>query len=399
MHRIGWVGLGRLGLPCASVMKAAGFEVVGFDPRPQTVDKLDYEAGLADLGVTVPVVGSVREVVAASTVVFVAVQTPHEEAFDGTHLLTDDRADFEVAYLASAVADVCRAAADLGRTVTMAVVSTVLPGTWNRVVAPHLNAYVRAAYTPSLIAMGTTVADWQRPEMVLVGTDDDIAFRAVEEVFSRLHDRPIVRLRPVEAELVKMAYNSFIGLKIVYANWLGEICGHLGGDVDAVSGALAQATDRIVSPRYLRAGMGDGGGCHPRDNLALSWLARRLGLSVDVAGFAMEAREAQTRRLADTVEHWHRLTGLPVVLCGLEYKADVPLTAGSPARLLLEMLGHSTKVIGWGDGVGPRLGVFVITTNHARWAGERWPAGSVVIDPWGIVADRAGVTVVRPGRR
>lgn len=378
-------------------MGAAGFEVVGYDPHPQTVAALDYEQGLADLAEYVPLVlDSVERVVAVSDVVFVAVQTPHEPRFDGTHPIDCERADFEVAYVANAVRAVCEAARTRQKRITLAVVSTVLPGTWDRVVAPLLNEWVHAAYTPSLIAMGTTVADWKRPEMVLVGTDDDSAFLTLAAVFSTMHDRPIVRLRPSEAELTKMSYNSFIGLKIAFANWLMEICHHLGADVDAVTGALAQATDRIVSPRYLRAGMGDGGGCHPRDNLALSWLARRLELSVDVAGFAMEARQAQTEWLAAMADHWSGLTGLPVALCGVEYKADVPLTAGSPGRLLAALV--DAEVIGFGEPVPTSPRVFVVTVNHARWRSQEWPAGSAVLDPWGMVPDAPGVTVVRIGR-
>lgn len=402
MHRIGWIGLGRLGLPCATAMASRGFEVFGYDPAPQTVDALDYEAGLADLADFAPtVLDSVERVVAVADVVFVAVQTPHEPAFDGTRPMSDDRADFEVAYLANAVRRVCEAALERNRPITMAVVSTVLPGTWHRVIEPLLNPMVHAAYTPSLIAMGTTVADWLRPEMVLLGTDDAKARGNLVDVFSRLHDRPVVHLRPVEAELVKMSYNAFIGLKIVYANWLMEVCHHTGADVDAVSGALAQATDRIVSPRYLSAGMGDGGGCHPRDNLALSWLAERYGLSVDVAGFAMKAREAQTGWLADMVDHWAALTGLPVVLCGIEYKAGVPLTAGSPAALLRALLaskGLGSGLVQYGAPIPARPSVFVVSTNHDRWSDEKWPAGSVVLDPWGMVPDQPGVTVVRVGR-
>ena len=378
-------------------MASRGFDVVGYDPAPQTVDSLPYEAGLVDLQGNVAVLDSVERVVAVSDVVFVAVQTPHEPRFDGTHRITDERADLEVAFLASAVSAVCEAAHRRRHPVVMAVVSTVLPGTWDRVVAPKLNEFVRAAYTPSLIAMGTTVADWLRPEMVLVGTDDDVAHQVLAEMFGQLHDRPIVRLRPNEAELTKMSYNAFIGLKIAYANWLMEICHHIGADVDAVTGALAQATDRIVSPRYLSAGMGDGGGCHPRDNLALSWLGRRLGVSVDVAGFAMEARQAQTQWLADMALHWSRMSHLPVVLCGAEYKANVPLTAGSPGLLLSELLG-GVNVVGFDEPLTPYPAVYVVTARHDRWPSERWPARSVVVDPWGYVPDQAGVTVVRVGR-
>lgn len=393
MH-VGWVGLGRLGLPCATAMASRGLDVCGYDPAPQTVETLPYEAGLADLDSAVDVV-DLPTLVRRSDIVMVAVQTPHVPEHDGTHRMTDERADFEVGYLRQAVRSVCREAERQRKTVVMAVVSTVLPGTWSRVIEPQLNQYVRAAYTPSLIAMGTTVADWLAPEMVILGADDELAASALTGMHRKMHDRPVVRMRPVEAELTKMSYNAFIGLKIAYANWLMEVCHHTGADVDAVTGALAQASDRIISSRYLSAGMGDGGGCHPRDNLALSWLSRRFDVSVDVPGFAMQAREAQTEWLADMARHWSQLTGLPIVLAGVEYKANVPLTAGSPALLLQEMLGGARVV----TSLPPDdPAVYVITTRHDRWPLTTWPAGSVVLDPWGYIPDQDGVTVVRIGR-
>jgi len=97
------------------------------------------------------------------------------------------------------------------------------------------------------------------------------------------------------AELIKVAYNTYIGMKIAFANTLMEICHKMGNiDVDQVTGALTFASRRLMSGAYLTGGMGDGGGCHPRDNIALSWLAQRLDLSFDWFASVMGAREKQT---------------------------------------------------------------------------------------------------------
>ena len=101
--------------------------------------------------------------------------------------------------------------------------------------------------------------------------------------------------RAENAEAIKVAYNTYISMKIAYANTWMEICHKIPGtDVDQVTGALELATTRIMSPKYLTGGMGDGGGCHPRDNIALSWLARELDLSYDFFEHLMIARERQT---------------------------------------------------------------------------------------------------------
>ena len=98
-------------------------------------------------------------------------------------------------------------------------------------------------------------------------------------------------------------------MKIVYANVMMEICHKLAGtmNVDAVTDAMKLATNRLVSPKYLSAGMGDGGGCHPRDNIAMSWLARKLDLSYDFFDSLMSAREKQTEWLGELMLKYKKL--------------------------------------------------------------------------------------------
>lgn len=414
MTKVGFVGLGKLGLPCAAALGAAGHDVVGFDVDPRVAGYIDQgrvpyrEQCVEDTlrRSSLRWAPSVDDVVEHAEVVFIAAQTPHEPRFEGVDLLDDDRVDFEYGYLAQAFRSVAAAAARQAKPTTVAVVSTVLPGTVNRVIRPASNGFVSLVYNPFFIAMGTTIPDFTRPEFVLLGVDDEAAADQLADVYRRVHDAPTFRCSVETAELVKVAYNAFIGVKIVFANAMMEICQHTGADVDDVTDALALATDRLISAKYLRAGMGDGGGCHPRDHLAMSWLARRHGLSFDLFGTVMEAREAQTGWIADHVAHWQQLTGMPVVVLGKAYKPDTNLTVGSPALLLARMLDERGVRFGHRDHhvddppAEPvtRPCVFVIATRHPEYPSRRWPAGSVVIDPWGYVPDQAGVTVLRLGR-
>jgi UDPglucose 6-dehydrogenase len=111
-----------------------------------------------------------------------------------------------------------------------------------------------------------------------------------------------------------------------------EICEKTGADVDDLVDALSLASDRVISSAYLRGGMGDGGGCHPRDNIALSFLARELDLSYDLFEALMVARERQTEWLADLVGEG------PLEVLGKAYKPETNLTVGSPALLLAALL-------------------------------------------------------------
>src|SRR5262249_48100580 len=154
------------------------------------------------------------------------------------------------------------------------------------------------------------------PEFVLAGVDRDTDADILRGVFSAVHDRPVLPMSIQSAELTKVAYNVFISAKIVFANTVMEICHKTGADCDEVTGALAQATDRVISPRYLAGGMGDGGACHPRDLIAMSWLAQRLDLSCDFLGGLVQQREAQTGWIADLVESYADQTGMRVIILG-----------------------------------------------------------------------------------
>jgi UDPglucose 6-dehydrogenase len=406
---VGWIGLGKLGFTCAAVLSDRGHDVAGYDVRGLLDGELpvpEYEAGFAELDksrlLTHP---SIAGVVEAAELVFVAVQTPHAPAYGGETPAPQQRRDFEYGYLVSAVRDVCDAVAELGRHTTVVVVSTVLPGTCDRLLRPLLNQWTTLVYNPFFIAMGTTVEDFLNPEFVLLGCDRPADAEPVQRLYRTLHDRPHQVMSIPSAELAKVSYNTFISMKIVWANALMEIAHKTGADCDAVVDALSLATDRVVSPKYLRGGMGDGGHCHPRDLIAMSWLAQRLDLSYDLLGEMAKAREAQSQWLAEVVRGWCDQTGLKPFVMGSAYKPESPLTGGSPALLLAHQLGCET----WDPFVGDdgllqlrsvgQPHVYVIGTRHPEFADYTWPAGSVVIDPWGYIPDKAGVTVIRLGRK
>jgi len=191
----------------------------------------------------------------------------------------------------------------------------------------------------------------------------------------------------------------------VFANTMMEISHRVGGNVDDLERALSLASNRIISPRYLRGGMGDGGPCHPRDNIALSWLAEELGLSYDIFGDMMQARERQAEWLADLIAE--RANGLPIVLLGKAFKPGSHLTQGSPAKLLATILEERGMAFEHQDHYVDRNGpfevrspsLFFVATRHPDYEEATYPPGSVVLDPWGCIPDQDGVTVVRIGRR
>ena len=407
---VGFIGLGKLGLPVALAMDLRGHSVMGNDINPAAMQKEhcayleqgpngepSLEPILRDSGL---VFGTIPEVVSHSDIIFVAVQTPHIEKYEGITPMPDERVDFDYTHLLGAVSEVSDEIGRAQKKVVLVIVSTVLPGTVRNKMAPLTNEYVKLCYSPSFIAMGSAMKDFLNPEFTILGVWDEQAAELVEEYFKTIHSKPIYRTTVDNGELIKVAYNTFLGLKIAFVNTLMEICHKTEGtDVDSVTDALKLATDRLISPRYMSAGMGDGGGCHPRDNIAMYWMARKLDLSYDLFESLMLAREKQAEWLTELMcEHQ-----LPKVILGKAYKPESTIELGSPSLLCrhyLEEKGHNVTMYDpYIDPMRPNFdpAVFLIGTKHRCFETFEFPKGSVVIDPWRYIPGADGVTVISVG--
>ena len=420
---IGFVGMGKLGLPSALAIESKGHTVTGYDINPDISEyiknqKIPYmEEGVSDLLAKTSIrMLPLGEVLRLSEIVFVPVQTPHDPLYEGVTKLPETTADFDYSYLKSA----CRAISEeldrMGQDRIVVIISTVLPGTIEREIKPILSRHAKLCYNPFFIAMGTTVSDFLHPEIVLFGVDDSSAVEKAKEFYRTITDAPFHEMSIVNAELVKVNYNTYISMKINFANNLMEVCHRMrgqGADVDVVIDALSDCTRRIISPAYMRGGMPDGGGCHPRDNIALADFVKRHSISNDIYTEGMMVREHHIRWLADMMrEH----TELPKIILGKSYKPGTNLTVGSPSvRLYNELSSPSdgasvppTPVTIWDpyvdkDGKMPdeigRPAVFFVGTRHEQFRSFDYPAGSVVIDPFGYVDKRDGITLIRVGRQ
>lgn len=422
-HQIGFVGLGKLGLPCAAAFSVKlGETVWGYDLDSRIAAYIDncqvpyQELELEDFLTKAKInfATSMEELVLNSKTIFVAVQTPHERQFEGSTPTPNATQDFSYDALVSAVsavAEVLRSNPE--KKIRLVVISTVLPGTMRNHIFPTLKSVwnqVDFFYNPYFIAMGTTIADFLNPEFTLVGADADQESRSeLVEIYSKIHNAPIRFMAVESAELTKVAYNTFIGFKIVFANTLAEIASVRGGNVDEVTDALAAADVRLISGKYLSAGMGDGGGCHPRDQIAMSWLAKDAGLSADIFGFLARARDAQTLEQARLISEIFHETKLPVIILGEAYKPNINLTVGSPSLLLSHYLTHEFGVSHeiYDPHTRPDLtftrepSLFFVATPHQEFLNIRLPLASVVIDPWraGIGPQDPSIRVVRTGGR
>lgn len=442
VKRIGFVGLGKLGLPVAAGISARGHMVLGYDPAQVDGAPVfnEYESPadvfanyhravelgpsgepiddfLKGPGAGVKFSTDLEYVVEFSEIVFVAVQTPHEPMYEGTTRLPRRRANFDYSYLEKSLSDIDATCRRLQKPTVVVVISTVLPGTMRKIMS-GLSEFVQIVYNPYFIAMGAVLKDFYEPEFVLVGCDNDRLAGALRAFYGTICQAPVFTTSVESAELIKVSYNTMISMKIAFVNQLMEICDKLpGSNVDDVTTALKMSGRRLVSQAYMTAGLGDGGGCHPRDNIAMSWLARELDLKFDFCDAIMQAREAQTEYLADLIVDESKRTNLPVIILGRAFKPNIRPDTGSCSVLLATLVRERIRDVTVVDPVAdaetpgaPTLAdvekmspsVFVVATKHDVFGGLVFPAGSVVIDPHRYVRAQpadANVSVIYVGKR
>ena len=408
--KIGFIGLGKLGLPCALAIEKKGHKVFGYDVNPEVgkilksrvlpYKEVDGQEHLETHNISFL---SLSEVVKESEIIFVAVQTPHEPKYEGITRIPNERCDFNYAYLKDSIKAISDVLDKLKENRIVVIISTVLPTTVKEQIMPLVSQYMRLCYNPFFIAMGTTIHDFLNPEFVLLGNDNEEAANEVEKFYRTLHTSPVYKTSITNAELIKVSYNTFISMKIVFANTLMEICHKMGGNVDEVTKALGMANQRIISDKYLTGGMGDGGGCHPRDNIAMSFLAEKLNMSFDFFNSIMKAREEQTEWLAEIVRE--NKGDLPIVVLGKAFKPETNLISGSPSILLKNILNETEQDVEVYD---PHIdkektfdkpSIFFVGTKHDAFAKMSFPEGSVVVDPWRYIPKTDGVKVIHVGKQ
>lgn len=414
--RIGVVGLGKVGMPIALAISLKGHHVMGYDVNPERMQKEHFseqERGPNGEPSIEPLLreselqfGSLAEVVKHSELIICAIQTPHTERYEGVTRLPISRVDFDYTFLKKAIFELQAEIAHHGAPKIVVIMSTVLPGTLRREIIPWLDPLVKLCYNPFFIAMGTTIEDFLNPEFVLFGVENKDAAAKAKAFYRTLHNRPFYETTIENAELIKVAYNTYITTKVCVANTLMEICHRIPGcDVDGVTKGLALATDRLWSPKYTRGGMGDGGGCHPRDNIAMSYLARELDLSFDWFQNLMLCREQQAEWLAElAVDQCERAGTFHIGILGKAFKPETNLTAGSPATLVANLLRERGYAVEQWDpkvdgGICPfaGYGVILVATQHDCFRQYKFTHGSIVIDPFRYIPEQPGVEVIHVG--
>lgn len=355
IQEVAVIGLGKLGGSMAGCLASRGFSVIGVDVSKEAVDALNagrppaQETGLDELigknRGRIRATLSHEDAILNSDLSFVIVPTP-----------SDARGAFSLQYAAYAFEAIGKALAKCDRYHTVALTSTVLPGSTRYGLLPILEQFsgkkcgsdFGLCYSPEFIALGSVIRDFLNPDFYLIGEFDERSGAALESLNARvaLNNAPSKRMSIENAELAKISLNSYITLKISYANMLADICERIpGGDVDVVSDAIGM--DKRIGRRYLTGGFGYGGPCFPRDNLALDFLGQQLAASTRLLQVNDEYNRTISPRLVGKLEPYLHGRSTVAVL-GLAYKPQSHVIEESPGIYLCRTLaGRGLRVLGY----------------------------------------------------
>jgi UDPglucose 6-dehydrogenase len=359
VNSISVIGLGKLGLCVAACFADKGFEVIGADIDIEKIGKINRgispieETSLQEyltrcrkrLKATV----DVREAVLKSEVSFIVVATP--SLADGS---------FSNEYLEKALLKIGGALRKKKGYHLVVVTSTVMPQATGQVARAILeNASGKRcgrdfglAYNPEFIALGSVIHDFLNPDFILIGETNKKDGNILEGIYRRTcENQPrFARMSLLNAEITKITLNCYVTTKITFANSLAALCERLpGADAEVVTKAIG--LDSRIGGKYLRPGLGFGGPCFPRDNLAFAAFARRLETRAKLAEMVDEVNRDQVSRVVARVNEI--IAGLKkgkqakVAVLGLSYKPQTPVAEQSQALGIAQALaneGYAVKV-------------------------------------------------------
>jgi UDPglucose 6-dehydrogenase len=343
-HPVGVIGVGYVGLVTAACFADLGFDVVCLDVNEQRIELLRaggvpiYEPGVdrllalnrARLRFTL----DLGDVLDRCRIVFVCVDTPATHSGD---------ADL------SRVRAVIDALPTTGERFVLVMKSTVPIGTGEKVredLAARGLAHVGYASNPEFLREGRAVADFMEPDRIVIGAFDQADARAVAGLYARV-PAPVISTDVASAEMIKYASNAFLATKISFINEIANVCEEVGADVGVV--AQGMGLDSRIGTHFLRAGIGYGGSCFPKDVKALKQLAGNSGYHFQLLMSVIEVNDLQKRRVVGKLErHLGALRGTRIALLGLAFKADTDdMREASSLVLAARLRAEGATVVGY----------------------------------------------------
>jgi UDPglucose 6-dehydrogenase len=397
---VGVIGVGWVGLVTAACFAELGHPVVARDILQDKVDSLSrgevtiHEPDLGELvrrnAERLTFTTDMSELLDAARLLFVCVDTP--PTYSGDADLSRVRAVVEELPEGSEHVLIMKSTVPAG---TGETIRRDLPGL----------SYVSC---PEFLKEGTAVADFMHPDRVVIGADpgDEDAAAAVAGLYEPLGE--VLRTDVSSAEMIKLASNAFLATKISFINEIANVCEEVGADVGEV--ARGMGLDERIGPSFLRAGIGYGGSCFPKDVTALKMLAGNTGYHFQLLNAVIEVNELQKRRVVGKLEkHLGSLLGKRVALLGLAFKPDTDdMREASSLVLAARLQGEGAEVVAYDPVASERAGQLlasVTLTGSALEALDGADAAVLVTEwrefaalDWAEVARRMARPLIVDGR-
>jgi GDP-mannose 6-dehydrogenase len=350
--RISVFGLGYVGAVSAACFARENHEVIGVDVSQTKVDIINsgnspiVEEGIGELinqmvaEKRLRATTDVREAVENSDVSLVCVGTP-----------SNDNGSLKLDFVKRVSQQIGEAIAGKSGRHVVVMRSTMLPGTIESLVKPTLEVYsgkkagkdFDVCINPEFLREGTSIKDFYAPPFTLIGADSEEAGEILKLLYAKI-DAPIYITSVKAAEMVKYSCNCFHGLKVSFANEIGNICKELGIDSHEVMEVFCQDTKLNLSPYYLKSGFAFGGSCLPKDLRALQYKAKELDVKVPVLEAALASNLLQIDRAVQMVAKTGRKK---IGVLGFAFKAGTDDLRESPVVLVIESLlgkGYNIKL-------------------------------------------------------
>jgi UDPglucose 6-dehydrogenase len=349
-------GLGKLGASTLAVYASKGYKVVGVDVNQDNVEAINngrspiYEPGVDDLlkkhKEKISATTDAKEAVLGSDISFLIMPTP-----------SNKNGSFSTKYVEYAIKHIGEALKTKEEHHTIILVSTVCPGSTNDIIdlledvsGKECNKDFSFLYSPDFIALGTIIHDILSPDMILVGESDTRAGDIYETFIRSIIDKntPVHRMSIHNAELCKIAINSYLVMKINFANIISEICENMPtGDASKVLDAIG--ADTRINKKYLKPGLAAAGCCLPRDSRAFKYSSEKFNVTNTYSEISDTINNYQKSvRIPNLIAKELNQSGSSVLsILGITYKPDVSVTEESvPIEVArqLSKLGYKVKI-------------------------------------------------------
>lgn len=348
MKKLSLVGLGKLGLPLATIFASKEIYTIGIDVDSNKISNLHagrvpfHETGLEDLFIQshthLEFTSNFKRGVDETDISVILVNTPSDK----------ESRSFSNTYIESALTSLSSELKTSTKDYHLIVISsTVMPSTCGTIIIPliekvsgrKLNEGFGLCYIPDLVALGSIIKDFKNPDLLIVGESDQRAGDMALEYYSQLIDNnaPIHRMPIIDAEITKVSLNAYVTMKISFANFIGNICDKVvGANADNITSALGK--DKRISPHFIKAGLAFGGTCFPRDTWAFDEFSSQVGLNAIHVKAADEINQTQHDILYSKVVN---LNKNKIAILGVGFKANTPVVTESPAIILAEKLADN----------------------------------------------------------